>query len=52
MPCKINVLEENGKVKIIGMNLKIISQFFPEVSREEAEEVEKDIKEIVDAAAR
>ena len=48
MPCKINVLEENGKVKIIGMKPTIISQFFPEVSKEEAEEVEKDIKEIID----
>ena len=50
IPCKINVLEENGKVKIIGINPLIISQFFPEVSKEEAEEVEKDIKEIIDNA--
>ena len=50
MPCKINVLEEDGKVKIIGMNSKIISEFFPEVSIEEVEEVEKEIKEIVDNA--
>ena len=50
MPCKINVLEEDEKVKIIGMKPTIISQFFPEVSRQEAEEVEKDIKEIVDNA--
>jgi uncharacterized protein (DUF302 family) len=48
MPCKINVLGENGKIKIAGMNPVIISQFFPEVSKEEAEEVEKDIKEIID----
>ena len=50
MPCKINVLEENGKIKIVGMKPTIISQFFPEVSKKEAEEVEKDIKEIVDNA--
>ncbi|MEW6294708.1 MAG: DUF302 domain-containing protein [Candidatus Diapherotrites archaeon] len=50
MPCKINVLEEDGKVKIIGMNPIIISQFFPEISRKETEEVEKDIKEIIDNA--
>lgn len=50
MPCKINVLEENGKVKIIGMKPTMISQFFPEVSKEEAEEIEKDIKEVVDNA--
>ena len=50
MPCKINVLEEDGKVKIIGMNPTIISQFFPEISKQEAGEVEKDIKEIIDNA--
>ena len=50
MPCKINVLKENGKVKIVGMKPTIISQFFPEVNKKEAEEVEKDIKEIVDNA--
>ncbi len=50
MPCKINVLEENGKVKIIGMKPTMISHFFSEVSKEEAEEVEKDIKEIINNA--
>ena len=48
MPCKINVLEEDGKVKIIGMKPTMISQFFPELNKKDAEEVEKDIKEIVD----
>ena len=48
MPCKINVLEENGKVKIAGMKPTMISQFFPEVSKEEAEEVDRDIIEIID----
>ncbi len=50
MPCKINVLEEDGKVKIIAMSPKIMPQFFPEVSQEEVKEVEKDIKEIIDNA--
>ena len=50
MPCKINVLEDEGKVKIIGMKPTIISQFFPKISRQEVEVVEKDIKEIVDEA--
>ena len=50
MPCKINVLEEDGKVKIIGMKPTMISEFFPEVSKEETEEAEKDIKEIIDNA--
>ena len=48
MPCKINVMEENGKVKIIGMKPTMISQFFPNVCENEAEEVEKEIKEIMD----
>ena len=50
MPCKINVLEEDGKVKIIGMKPTMISQFFPELNKKDAEEVEKDIKEIIDNA--
>ncbi len=50
MPCKINVLEENGKVKIIGMKPTMIFQFFPEVDKKEAEQVEKDIIEMVDHA--
>src|SRR3972149_6501449 len=50
MPCKINVLEEGGRVKIVGMKPTIISQFFPEVSKEEAEWVEMDINEIVDSS--
>ena len=50
MPCKINVLEEDGKIKIIGMKPTMISQFFPEVDIKEAEQVEKDIIEIVNNA--
>lgn len=50
MPCKINVLEENGKVKIVGMKPTMISQFFPEVNKKEAEEAEKDVIEIVNNA--
>jgi len=50
MPCKINVIQESGKVKIAGMNPVMISQFFPEVSPGETEEAEKDIKEIIDSS--
>lgn len=50
MPCKINVFEDSGKVKIASMRPTIISQFFPEVTKDEAEQVEKDVKEIVDGA--
>ncbi|PIO07350.1 hypothetical protein COU59_03420 [Candidatus Pacearchaeota archaeon CG10_big_fil_rev_8_21_14_0_10_34_12] len=48
MPCKINVIEDNGKVSIVGMKPTMISQFFPEVSKEEALVIEKEVKEIVD----
>lgn len=50
MPCKINVLEDNGKIKIAGMKPSMISQFFPEVSEQETEDASKDIKEIIDSA--
>ena len=50
MPCKINVLEENGKVEIIGMKPTMISQFFPEVGKKEAKEAEKDIIDIIEKA--
>ncbi len=48
LPCKINVFEENNKIKIVGMNPKIMAQFFPEVTESGAEEVFREIKEIVD----
>lgn len=50
MPCKINVVEDDGKVKIIGMKPTIISKFFPEVSADEARGAESDIIEIIEKA--
>jgi uncharacterized protein (DUF302 family) len=50
MPCKINVLEEDGMVKIAGMKPTMIPEFFPEVGKEEAEEAARDVKDIVDDA--
>lgn len=50
MPCKINVLEENGKVKIVGMKPTIIPQFFSEIEKKQAEEAENELKEIIDNA--
>ena len=40
--------KENEKVKIAGMKPTMISQFFPEISKEEAEEAERNLKEIID----
>jgi len=50
MPCKINILEENGKVKIVGMKPTMISQFFSEINQKEAEEAERDVIEIINNA--
>ncbi len=50
LPCKINVFEDNGVVKIAGVNPSIISNFFPEINKEELAEVTKDINEIIDNA--
>src|SRR3990167_2892800 len=50
MPCKINVVEDDGKVKIIGMKPTMISQFFPEVDEQEAREAETDIIDIIEKA--
>ena len=50
MPCKVNVVDDEGRVKIIGMKPTMISQFFPEVEEEEAREAEKDIIDIIELA--
>lgn len=50
MPCKINVLKENGEIKIIGMRPTITTQFFPEINKEDVEEVERDLLEIINNA--
>ncbi|MBI5553665.1 MAG: DUF302 domain-containing protein [Candidatus Diapherotrites archaeon] len=51
MPCKINVMEENGRVKLITMRPGLMRQFFPEMDEKDAQEAEKELKEIVDRAA-
>lgn len=50
MPCRINVLEEDGKIKIASMRPATMSQFFPAVDPAEAEAVEKDVIEIINSA--
>lgn len=50
MPCKINVMEEDGKVKIAGMRPTMATKFFPEVGEDEARAAERDMVEIVDGA--
>ena len=50
MPCKINVFEEDGTIKIAGMRPSMISQFFQEIAPSEAAAAEKELEEIIDAA--
>ena len=50
MPCKINVIEDNSFVKIVGMKPSMLSLFFTEIHPEESVEVEAELKEIVDNA--
>ena len=50
MPCRINVLEDDGKVIIAGMNPAIVSEFFSEITKDDVSEVIKEIKEIIENA--
>ncbi|MBI4361319.1 DUF302 domain-containing protein [Candidatus Micrarchaeota archaeon] len=50
MPCKINVFEKDGKTVIAGMNPAMVSEFFPEISKEKAEPAAKELRQMVDAA--
>ncbi len=50
MPCRINVIEEDGKIKIGSMRPSVMSQFFPKVDPNEAAAVENDVIEIIDSA--
>ena len=50
MPCKINVLENNNSIMIAGMRPAIISQFFDEFNKNDIEEVEAELKEMIENA--
>lgn len=50
IPCKINVLEEKGKVKIIGMRPTMLAELFPEFTKEEVADAEQEVKSIIDSA--
>lgn len=50
MPCRINVLEEGGKVRIASMRPAMMSQLFPGICQEDVEDVEKELREIVDSS--
>lgn len=48
LPCKVNIIEKNDGIYIIGMNPSMIPDLFPEITKEDVLEAEKDVKEIVD----
>ncbi len=50
MPCKINVLEQGGKVIIATMRPSAMVKFFPEISEGDANGVEKELVEMVEGA--
>jgi uncharacterized protein (DUF302 family) len=50
MPCKINILKRKGGVIIAGMKPGIVSRFFPEVDKKEAEQAENEMIEIINNA--
>ena len=50
MPCKINVWDESGTITIAGMRPTMISRFFPEIDKIDAEQAESDIIAIIDNA--
>ncbi len=52
MPCKINIAEENGKVRIFAPKPTLLAAIFSEFSREELLEVENELKTMVDDAAK
>ncbi len=47
MPCKINVFQEDEKIKIAAMKPGIVTQFFPEIREEDIIEIEKEIGDII-----
>ena len=50
LPCKINVIEKNGKVMIACVLPRMMAAMFPGIAREETEDAEAEVKEIVDGA--
>ena len=48
LPCKVNVIQKNDGIYIIGMMPSMIPELFSEITKEDILEAEKDVKEIVD----
>ena len=52
MPCKINIIEDRGKVNIVAMRVSFMAEFFEGITKEETLEIENDVKEIIDNATK
>ena len=50
MPCKINVIESEGYVKIAGMKPTLIAELFSEISKKDAEAAENEVIAIINDA--
>lgn len=50
MPCKINVYEEEGTIKIATMKPTVMGLIFSDMPNENLELLEKELKEMVDSA--
>ncbi len=50
MPCKINVIEDKGKVRILTMKPSVIGLMFEWINSSDFVDVERDLKEMVDLA--
>ncbi len=48
LPCRINVIEDDGKVRIVAARPSIIPQLFPNIEEKDVEDIEKEIMGIVD----
>lgn len=51
MPCKINVIEENGEVTIATMKASIIPEMFSGIKSEDAMLVEAEVRKMIEMAA-
>ena len=48
IPCKINVIEENGKVMILTMKPSVMGSFFEDIEPVDFIDIESDLKEMVE----
>ncbi|HIH31970.1 TPA: DUF302 domain-containing protein [Candidatus Woesearchaeota archaeon] len=50
MPCRINVINDNNKIRIIAMKPSVMPVFFHEISQADVAEIEKDIIDMINEA--